>query len=265
MATSAAKSGAYLYPIKGIFYFLSHRSLWKPLLSKLVPTMSLSVGVIAFMFFFTYLPQFAVLVFVNGPLAAFSTALLTLSESSTLINILSRTFLLQDALVDTFDGVLVARRQTAVLAEGRQLKSGNFNDPIAKLGKLVKSPFERFTPKALVRYVMYLPLNFIPVVGTVIFVLLQGRTRGQAVHTRYFQLKKWNNSERQAWLKENTAPYTAFGTVATLLELVPVASIFFAFTNTVGAALWAADIENNNTAMTEMSMPKSREEAKKVE
>lgn len=86
--------------------------------------------------------------------------------------------------MDTFDGVLVARNQTAVLSEGRQLKAGNFNDPIAKLGKLVKSPFERFTPTALIRYVMYLPLNFIPVVGTVIFVLLQGRTRGNSVHTR---------------------------------------------------------------------------------
>lgn len=257
LAHAALKSGAYLYPIKGIFYFFTHRSLWKPLLSKLVPTMSLSVGVIAFMFIFTYLPQLAVLVFVNGPLAAFTTILLTLSESSTLITLLSRTFLIQNALVDTFDGVLVARNQTAVLSEGRQLKAGNFNDPIAKLGKLLKSPFEKFTPTALIRYVMYLPLNFIPVVGTVIFVLLQGRTRGNSVHTRYFQLKKWSKSQREAWLKENTAPYTAFGTVATLLELVPVASILFSFTNTVGAALWAADIEANNTVMTEMSSPKS--------
>jgi hypothetical protein len=136
------------------------------------------------MFIFTYLPQLAVLVFVNGPLAAFTTILLTLSESSTIITLLSKTFLIQDALVDTFDGVMVAKNQTGVLAEGRQLKPGNFNDPIAKLGKLIKSPFEKFTPKALVRYVMYLPLNFIPVVGTVLFVLLQGRTRGNSVHTR---------------------------------------------------------------------------------
>jgi hypothetical protein len=146
--------------------------------------MGLSAGVIAFMFIFTYLPQLAVLVFVNGPLAALTTILLTLSESSTLINILSRMFLIQDALVDTFDGVMVARNQTAVLAEGRQLKAGNFNDPIAKLGKLIKSPFEKFTSKALIRYVMYLPLNFIPLVGTVMFVLLQGRSRGNSVHRR---------------------------------------------------------------------------------
>jgi hypothetical protein len=146
--------------------------------------MTLSVGVVAFMFVFAYLPQLAVLVFVNGPLAAFTTILLTLSESSTIITLLSRTSLIQDALVDTFDGVMVARHQTGVLAEGRQLKSGNFNDPIAKLGKLIKSPFEKFTPKALIRYVMYLPLNFIPIVGTVIFVLLQGKSRGNTVHSR---------------------------------------------------------------------------------
>ena len=136
------------------------------------------------MFIFAYLPQLAVLIWGNGPLAAFTTILLTLSESSTLINLLSRTFLLQDALVDTFDGVLVSRRQTEVLSEGRQIKSGNFNDPMAKLGKLVKSPFEKFTPSAFIRYIMYLPLNFIPVVGTVIFVALQGRSRGNSVHTR---------------------------------------------------------------------------------
>ena len=146
--------------------------------------MTLSAGVIAFMFIFTYLPQLAVLVFVNGPLAAFTTILLTLSESSTIINLLSRTFLIQDALVDTFDAVLIARNKSEIVAEGRQLKPGNFGDPVAKLGKLLKSPFEKFAPTALIRYMMYLPLNFIPIVGTVIFVMLQGRTRGKSVHTR---------------------------------------------------------------------------------
>jgi hypothetical protein len=46
-----------------------------------------------------------------------------------------------------------------------------------------------------------------------------------------------------------------FGTVATLLELIPFASILFTFTNCCGAALWAADIEGNNTNMTEMKKP----------
>lgn len=263
LLSDAARSGAYLYPFRGIFYFLTHKSLWKPFSSRILPTLGLTAGVFAFMFFFTYLPQLAVLVFVNGPLAVFTTVLLILNESSTIINIISRNFLLQDALLDTFDGTLVARNATEIVSEGRQLKSGN--DPIGRLGKIVKGPFKKFTPKALIRYIMYLPLNFIPVVGTVIFILLQGRTRGHFVHDRYFQLKGWSSYQQEDWLARHTGPYTTFGTIATLLEMIPLLSMFFAFTNTVGAALWAADIEQKNTRMTYGTAPNLRESAKKAE
>lgn len=141
-------------------YFASHKSLWKPLLAKLIPTIGLSVGVVASMFAFTYVPQLAVLVFVNGPLAVFTTVVLILSESSTIISVLTRNFLLQDALLDVFDGTLVSRDATNIVSEGRQLKSGG--DPMARLGKILKTPFSGFSPKAIIRYFMYLPLNFIP-------------------------------------------------------------------------------------------------------
>ncbi|KAI1851252.1 hypothetical protein JX266_003327 [Neoarthrinium moseri] len=263
LAADAARSGAFLYPFKGIFYFLTHRALWKPLASRLLPTLGLSAAVVAGMFFFTYLPQLAILVFVNGPLAVFTTVLLILNESSTLINIVSRNFLLQDALLDTFDGTLVSRNATGVVSEGRQLKSGG--DPIERLGKILKSPFEKYSPKALIRYIMYLPLNFIPIVGTVIFIFIQGRSRGHSVHGRYFQLKEWSSSRRSDWLARHTGAYTAFGTVATVLEMIPFAGIFFGFTNAVGAALWAADIEEKNTQMEQSTAPGLREAAKKAE
>ena len=112
------------------------------------------------MFFFTYLPQLAVLVFVNGPLAALTTAVLILNESSVIVNLVSRNFLLQDALLDTFDGTMVSRNEAGVVSEGRQIKSGR--NPMDRLGKILKSPFEKYSPKALIRYIMYLPLNFIP-------------------------------------------------------------------------------------------------------
>ncbi|KAI4868125.1 hypothetical protein F4820DRAFT_411638 [Hypoxylon rubiginosum] len=263
LLSDAARSGAYLYPFKGIFYFATHRSLWRPFYSRILPTLGLTAGVLGSMFLFTYLPQLAILVFVNGPLAVFTTVLLILNESSTIINIISRNFLLQDALLDTFDGTLVAQNATDIVSEGRQLKSGS--DPIARLGKILKSPFSKFTPKALVRYVMYLPLNFIPVVGTVIFILLQGRSRGSSVHGRYFQLKGWSSAQQKDWLQRHTSPYATFGTIATLLEMIPVLSMFFAFTNTVGAALWAADIEQKNSQMTQGTAPSLRESAKKAE
>ena len=168
--------------------------------------MSLGVGITAFMFVFTYLPQVAIMAFTNGPLAAISAGLLVLSESSTLFTILSKTFLIEDALVDTFDGVLVSKNTTDLVSGGRQIKAGG--DPMAKLGKLVKTPFAKFTPTALIRYVMYLPLNFIPVVGTVMFVILQGRRAGPTAHQRYFQLKEWNSAQRQKHIEDNKAAYT---------------------------------------------------------
>ena len=125
------------------------------------------------MFTFTYLPQLAVLIFVNGPLAVVTTVVLILNESSTIINMISRNWLLEDALLDTFDGTMLARNETNVVREGREVKSGS--DPMQKLGKILKSPFDKFSPKAIIRYVMYLPLNFIPGVGTIIFIALQGK------------------------------------------------------------------------------------------
>lgn len=53
LGKQAMESGAYLYPVKGIFYFVSHRNLWGPLTSRLAPLLGLSTGVIASMFMFT--------------------------------------------------------------------------------------------------------------------------------------------------------------------------------------------------------------------
>ena len=123
--------------------------------------MTLGLGITTAMFLFTYLPQLAVLVFTSGPIAAITTVLLVLSESSTLTMVLSKMLLIEDALIDTFDGTLVARGQTELVENERQVKTGT-GDAIARLGKLVSKPFAKFTPTALIRYFMYLPLNFIP-------------------------------------------------------------------------------------------------------
>ena len=141
-------------------------------MSRLVPYLTLTTGVVASMFAFSYLPQLAVLVFANGPLAPFTTALLVLNESSTITNMVSRNWLLREALLDTFDGTLVARNASSTVQEGRELKPGS--DPMQRLGRVLKSPFDRFSPKAIVRYIMYLPLNFIPIVGSAAFIFLQG-------------------------------------------------------------------------------------------
>lgn len=162
------------------------------------------------MFLFAYLPQAALMAFTSGPIAAISAGLLTLSESSTLTTTLAKIFLVQDALTDTFDGTLLSVHGTQdLVGQGRQVK-GSGSDPISKLGKLVKRPFEKYTPTALVRYLILLPLNAIPVVGTALFVILQGRKAGPAAHNRYFQLKGWNSEQKKKHIDEFSGAYTRY-------------------------------------------------------
>ena len=125
---------------------------------------------------------------------------------------------------------------------------------------MATKPFARFTPTAIIKYFMYLPLNFIPLVGTVLFVLVQGKRSGPNAHARYFQLKGMNKERKEKYIEERRGAYTSFGTVATLLEMVPIAGIFFAFTNVTGAALWAADLESQGT-----TAPQLKEQAKRAQ
>ncbi|KAM3421984.1 hypothetical protein BST61_g2361 [Cercospora zeina] len=251
-ANDAVRSGAYLYPLQGIFYFWTHQSLWKPFLNRLLPTMGLGMSVTVFMFLFTYLPQLAILVFTSGPLAVVSTVFLVLSESSTLTMFLARNLLIEEALIDTFDGTLVARGHTAIVEKDRPVKSSGFGDAIDRLGKLARKPFQKFTVAALVRYLVSLPLNFIPVVGTAIFIMLQARNRGPAFHARYFQLKGMNANQKEKYVEARKGYYTAFGVPSVLLELIPLAGILFTFTNTCGAALMAADFEQHGDTSPEL-------------
>lgn len=259
LASDAVRSGAYLYPLKGIAYFFSHRALWRPLASKLIPTLSLGLGVTISMFILTYVPQAAVLTLVNGPLAIVTTVLLVLSEASTIFSVLSKNFLIDDALIDTFDGTLLARNQSALVSRERQMKPSG-GDYMARLGKITRGPFEKWSPKAIIRYFLYLPLNMVPIVGTVMFVVLQGRKTGPTAHARYFQLKRMDKRQKEQFIERRKAAYTSFGVPAVLLELIPIAGIFFSFTNTVGAALWAADIEEKS-APGETTAPGLRSQA----
>ncbi|KAI1917374.1 hypothetical protein LOZ39_000366 [Ophidiomyces ophidiicola] len=258
LARDGIRSGAYTYPFQGIIYFLTHRSLWKPLLSSLAPTVTLSIAVTASMFFFTYIPQTAILAFTNGPLAPISAALLVLSESSTIINFLARSFISRDSLTDIFDGTLLLRGETALVARERQLNM-SMGDPMARLGRMLRRPFVGGGLSVWLRSLIYLPLNFVPVVGSLIYFVGQGRRVGNLSHLRYFELKGWNVKEKEDWLKKNRAAYTSFGAVAFFLEIIPFASLAFTYTNTVGAALWASNLENSMS-----TAPKPRNQAKKA-
>lgn len=206
---------------QGVFYLGTHKSLWGPPLSKAWPTASLGMGVTTAMFFFTYIPHTAILSITSGPLLGpISAAFMILTESSTITNYLARRYIIGDALLDVFDGTLVACGEEKLVAEGRQVERGRNSkgkDPMARLGAIVKRPLEsarELNPQAVVKSLLLLPLNFVPVVGTVLYVFVQGKKVGPLLHERYFQLKKWDTEraskgeKRKAWVEKKRAAYT---------------------------------------------------------
>ena len=165
------------------------------------------------MFFFTYIPQTAIMSITSGPLLApISTAFLVLTESSTITNYLARAFLLKDALMDTFDGTLVSEGHENLVANGRHLHASG--DAVSRLGDVIdpehveKKEREKITVASLIKACAYLPLNFIPVVGTVLYVFVQGRKMGPELHERYFRLKGWDVRKFREWVERHRGAYT---------------------------------------------------------
>lgn len=76
---------------------------------------------------------------------------------------------------------------------------------------------------------------------------------------RYFELKGYSAQEREEWLKAHEGDYISFGVASSVLEMVPFASFVFTCTNSVGAALWASNVE-----MRAGTAPSLREQSKKA-
>ncbi|OJJ03330.1 hypothetical protein ASPVEDRAFT_42842 [Aspergillus versicolor CBS 583.65] len=248
-------SGAYLYPFKGIIHLATHKSLYTPLRSLLTQTLIAGVSITTALFVFTYVPQTALLTFTSGPFfAPIAGGLLVLAEASAVTHFVARGWIIRDALVDVFDAVLLERGCEGLVKEGRVVRA-NVNSLMGRLGKMVKKPFGSGSGSGggaggvvggMIRSMVLLPLNFVPVVGTLLYVYVKGKKAGPGLHARYFQLRGLGGRDREEWVEKRRGGYTGLGMASVLLEMVPFASMVFEFSNAVGAALWAADLEKAN-------------------
>lgn len=265
LTQEAVVSGAWAYPILGVSYVASHPSLYKavgPVLTKALVT---SVGITAGLFFFTYLPQLALCAIFTGPLAFIPAAIMVLAESYVLVSLVSRTFFLNEAQDKIFDAVLVQQGNAQLVESGREIRSSSSG--VKSLGKSLSKPLNKFSPEGVLRYIVSLPLNSIPVVGTALFLLYNGKKLGPTFHGRYFQLKQFKSAQSQAFVSQRKAAYTAFGVTALVLNLIPIAGFAFSLTSTVGAALWAGKLEKvgdkaGSSAQSDRPVELSRDEVK---
>lgn len=96
---------SWLYPFKGVVYFLGHPFMYPLLKSRLLPVLLLSICIYALLFLFAFLPQVAFLALFHGPGAWPNAAVLTLGEGAAIVGLLFEAFWCDETQVDIFDTV----------------------------------------------------------------------------------------------------------------------------------------------------------------
>ena len=104
------------------------------------------------------------------------------------------------------------------------------------------------TPVKLLVFIITFPINFIPILGTCLFFLINAPFEAWDLHSYYFDLKDIPFTSQAHFIRHRYTEYVAFGLMAMLLQSIPVISMLFACTNAVGAVLWACDWERGSTA-----------------
>lgn len=226
-----------------MYYLVANRFLWPLLKARFIPCMLLSIIVLLILFTFTYLPQVAFLAIFQGQLAWVNGAFLVLGEGAAIISLLFEAFFVDQTLVEIVDSVLVNEGYTDLVAT-RRVINRNAPTPLSQLGKPTKSAhYSPFSLRLTIEFIIFLPINFIPLVGFPLFLFVMGKRVGPFHHFRYMKLLGMHEKERDVWTKKRKWTYTWFGTVALALQYVPVLSMLFLLTTATGAALWAVDLE----------------------
>lgn len=171
-----------------------------------------------------------------------------LGEGAAITALLFEAFLVDETQVDVFDAVFVQEGLSDLVGQARVLDSTAPN-AVKSLGKpTISAVYAPFSLRQILEFVILLPLNFIPWVGPILFLVLTGYRAGPFHHWRYFKLLGFSKKERKEYIKLRQLKYTWFGTIALMLQLIPVLSMFFLLTTAAGSALWAVKMEKARRA-----------------
>ncbi|KAK5993106.1 hypothetical protein PT974_06534 [Cladobotryum mycophilum] len=236
-------AAAASYPIRGIWYFARNREFWPLFLGRLLPLSLISLLVYFILFTFTFLPQYAFLVIFHGWGAWVNAVILVLGEGLVIIQALFEGFFVDECRVDVFDATLINLSLKDLIAPHRILFEDAPN-AVKMLGKPTSPAiFNPFSTKQVVELIVFLPLNLLPYVGPFAFITITGTRMGKLSHYRWFKLRGLSKEAQKKEIQSLQWEYVWFGSVAMILELMPILSFFFLLTTSAGAAMWAAKME----------------------
>lgn len=137
-----------------------------------------------------------------------SGAFLVLGEGAAIVAALFEAFFVDETLVDIFDAVMVNEGQEQLVLTSRVIypEPGN---PRSRLGTPTTSAvYAPFSLRQIIEFIVLLPLIFIPVAGTPMFLILTGYRAGPFHHWRYFHLLDLTKQQRKESIRRRQLQYT---------------------------------------------------------
>lgn len=148
-----------------------------------------------------------------------------------IVALIFEAFFVDEVQVDVFDAVLLRETEADdLIGQSRALNlgpesaenaadggegaaprdsSGKYKNPVKLLGKPTTSVvYAPFSFRQIIEFVLLLPLNFVPVAGTPLFLVLTGYRAGPFHHWRYFQLLDLSKEESKAFVARRRLRYT---------------------------------------------------------
>lgn len=243
-----------LYPFRGICWFFLHKQCWHIFMKHLLPLLLVAVTIYSI----TTLIYLCLMLLTGGWFGIVSSS--AAQSAGFLISFIYKFFILPGPLSETFDLVVI----TELLQGGRKKKlpkgilgselDGYYGE--TALGRGFRHTKTVFKPGWwLLRELIYFVIDMIPFIGPFLVVILRSAKGGFKKQKRYFYLKGLSHARTNYLWYHKRHLYFCFGVISLTLELIPFANILFFYTNTVGAALWAADVERAR-AVPKQAVPK---------
>jgi hypothetical protein len=130
---------------------------------------------------------------------------------------------------------------------------------VRMLGKpTTRAEYQPWSMIQIIELIVFLPLNLVPYVGTVAFIMITGSRLGKLSHHRWFKLRGLDKKDMKKEYRLRRWEYLWFWTVARVLELGAILSFFFLLTCTAGSAMWVAKMEEK--ARTRVGRPVTHED-----
>jgi uncharacterized protein involved in cysteine biosynthesis len=167
------------YPIRGIFYLIRHPTLWNKIACGLLIMIIISIVVSVLLFVFAFPAQAHDLSqYMSSWIAWIISFFLTLYEIAVAVLVCSSLFLAyyMDVIFDA-----VWRQETMGITPGESQRTAS----------TTLSCIKSFFVLILFRVILLVvtsPLNLIPVLGTILYIYINGYYYAWSLHCRYFDL-----------------------------------------------------------------------------